>query len=282
MSILVTGASGNVGSAVAGALSAAGVEHRRAARRVRSGSSDVVAFDFTDPSTWAEAFDGVESLFLVRPPAIGNVTRDLLPAVAAARDAGVRHVVFLSLQGAEKNRVVPHATVETWLRASGMTWTFVRASFFHQNLSTTHVSDIRERDEILLPAGGGATAFVDAEDVGAVAAAALIEPAAHAGRAWTVTGPRALTYDQVAALLTTELGRPIRYRRAGIPRYARHARRTLGMPWGMVAVTTAIYTTARLGMAAHLTDDVRTVLGRDPQDFADFAHRERAVWLPTG
>ncbi|GAA1724819.1 NAD(P)H-binding protein [Isoptericola hypogeus] len=281
MTILVTGASGNVGSAVVRELEAAGADLRLAVRSPGPADGREVAFDFTDPATWRTAFDGVRSMFLVRPPAIGNVKRDLLPAVAAARDAGVEHVAFLSLQGAEKNKVVPHATVEAWLRASGLAWTFVRASFFHQNLTTTHASDVRDRDEILVPAGRGATAFVDADDVGAVAAAALLDPGRHAGRAWTVTGPRALTYAQVAEILTAELGRPIRYPRPGIPRYARHARRELGMPWGMVAVTTAIYTTARLGLAAGLTGDVRTVLGRDPIDFAEFAHRERGAWLPA-
>ena len=218
---------------------------------------------------------------MLRPPAIGNVRRDLLPAVAAARDAGIRHVVFLSLQGAERNKVVPHATVESWLRTSALSWTFVRPSFFNQNLSTTHAADIRDRNEILVPAGGGATAFVDVDDVGAVAAAALLDPAPHAGRAWTVTGPRALTYAQVADILTTELGRPITYPRPGIWRYARHAHRVLRMPWPMVAVTTAIYTTARLGLAAGLSDHVRTVLGRQPVDLGTFAHRERAAWLPA-
>ncbi|SDR81957.1 Uncharacterized conserved protein YbjT, contains NAD(P)-binding and DUF2867 domains [Paraoerskovia marina] len=273
MTILVTGASGNVGGAVTRALDAAGVTYAVAERP---------GFDFTDSSTWASTFDGVESMFLVRPPAIGNVKRDLLPSLAAARDAGVKHVVFLSLQGAEKNKVVPHAAVEAWLRESGLSWTFVRASFFHQNLTTTHVTDVRDRDDIFVPAGKGATAFVDAEDVGAVAAAALIDPAAHRDKAWTVTGPRALTYTEIAEILTQELGRPITYDRPGIWRYVRHARKVLGMPRGMVAVTTAIYTTARLGMAAGLTTEVREVLGREPIDFVEFAHRERDAWIPEG
>ena len=162
-----------------------------------------------------------------------------------------------------------------------MEWTFVRASFFHQNLYTTHVSDVRDRDAIMVPAGAGATAFVDAEDVGAVAAAALLAPAAHRNTAWTVTGPRALTYDEVAEILTGELDRPIRYARPGLISYARHARRNLGMWWGTVAVTSVIYTTARLGLAAGLSEDVRTVLGRDPIDFTQLAHRERAVWSPS-
>lgn len=279
--ILVTGATGNVGSAVLRTLTAHGAETRVAGRPGGAAdrlADDGVAFDFVDPSTWSAAFAGVESMFLLRPPAIGNVRRDLLPAVAAARDAGVRHVVFLSLQGAEKNRVVPHAAVEKWLRTSGLAWTFVRASFFHQNLSTTHAADIRDRDEIVVPAGTGATAFVDAEDVGAVAATALLEPAAHARKAWTVTGPRALTYHQIADILTDELRRPIRYTSPGLAAYLRHAHRALAMPWGMVAVTSAIYTTARLGLAAGLTADVKAVLGRDPIDFAAFAHRERLAW----
>ena len=208
--ILVTGTSGNVGGAVLRALTAAGTHPRIAVRPgLTSPPPDgAVAFDFTQPDRWSAAFAGVESMFLLRPPALGNVRRDLLPAVAAARDAGVRHVVFLSLQGAERNPLVPHATVEQWLRSSGMRWTFVRASFFHQNLSTTHAADIRDRDAIIVPAGRGATAFVDAEDVGAVAAAALLDPDRHADRAWTITGSRALTYDQVAAVLTAELAGP--------------------------------------------------------------------------
>ncbi|GAA4730518.1 SDR family oxidoreductase [Isoptericola chiayiensis] len=278
--ILVTGATKNVGAVVARELRAHGEPLRRAVRRANPEAYDEVTFDFTDPGTWSDAFDGVRSIFLVRPPALGNVRRDLLPAVAAARAAGVEHVVFLSLQGAERNKVVPHATVESWLRGSGLDWTFVRASFFSQNLSTTHAADVRDRDEIVVPAGGGATAFVDADDVGAVAAAALIDRAGHAGAAWTVTGPRSLTYEQVAQILTDELGRPIRYTRPGMLRYARHARRRLGMPWPMVAVTTAIYTTARLGLAAGLSDDVRTVLGREPVDLAEVAHRERRAWIP--
>ncbi|MDT0166426.1 NmrA family NAD(P)-binding protein [Actinotalea sp. AC32] len=293
--VLVTGATGTVGSTVVAELERLGVPVRAAMRTPRPLSpaptaghaapapttTTSVRFDLADPTSWPGAFAGVDTMFLVRPPAVGDVRRGLLPAVAAARDHGVRHVVFLSLQGAERLRVVPHATVEAWLSSSGMTWTFVRASFFHQNLLTTHLADIRDRREIPVPAGDGRTAFVDAVDVGAVAARALADPAAHRDRAWTVTGPEALTYHEVAAALSDELGTTVRYPRPGALRYARHARRTLGLPWGMVAVTTAIYTTARLGLAAGLTDDVREVLGREPTDLRAFVRRERAAWNPA-
>ncbi|GAA4890702.1 hypothetical protein GCM10025789_04060 [Tessaracoccus lubricantis] len=190
--------------------------------------------------------------------------------------------MLLSLQGAERNRVVPHATLEAWLRGSGLDWTFVRPSFFLQNLTFTHVGDIRDRGELVVPAGRGATAFVDADGVAAVVVAALLEPRAHRHRAWTPTGPEALTYAQVASILSRVLGRRIAYSSPSAVRYAAHARRTLGMPAGMVAVTTAIYTVARLGRAGGLTDDVRTVTGRDARSLEDFARRHAAEWQRVG
>lgn len=282
--VLVTGASGNVGRVVLAELRQAGVPVRAAdanperVHAIVGDAVDAVALDFTDPATWQAAYSGVDRMFVMRPPHLGNVARDMVPSLEAARAAGVRHMVLLSLQGAERNRVVPHARLESWLRGSGVAWTFVRPSFFMENLSTTHAADIRDRDEIVVPAGRGATAFVAAADVGAVAAAALRDPSAHRGRAWTPTGPEALTYDEVAAELTMALGRPVRYRRPGALAYARHASSVLGMPRGMVLVTAAIYSAARLGLAAGLTDDVRTVTGRPPISFGDWAVQHRGAW----
>jgi uncharacterized protein YbjT (DUF2867 family) len=284
--VLVTGATGNVGSRVVALLLEAGVPVRGAASsidRVRARFGDTVeavALDFTDPRTWGPAYEGVERMFLIRPPHLGKPTTQMIPSLEAAKAAGVARMVFLSLQGAERSKVVPHASIEAWLRASGIPWTFVRASFFMQNLSTTHAADIRDRDEIMVPAGGGATAFVDAGDVAAVAAQALIHPDQHHDRAWTPTGSEALTYGEVAEILSTTLHRRIRYTRPGVLAYARHAHAALGMPWAMVGVTAAIYTLARLGRAAALTHDVELVTGRPPVTFAEFADQARSSWIP--
>lgn len=285
MTVLVTGATGTVGSAVLRRLRESGVPARSAVRdpaRLPMESGPAVRFDFTDPSTWPTAFAGVQTMFLVRPPALAHVARDMLPALRAARAAGVRHVVLLSVQGAGRNPVVPHARIESWLRDSGLAWTFVRPSFFLQNLTTTHVADLRDRDELVLPAGHGRTAFVDAEDVAAVAVEALRNPAEHTGRVWTPTGPSADTYDEVVRVVSEELGRPLRYTPVGPLGWMHHARGVLRMPWPMVGVTLAIYLTARLGLADGLTDDVRTVTGREPIDLAGFVRRERAAWVRPG
>ena len=288
MTVLVTGATGNVGSVVFTLLRAANIPARAAVRpepstsqaHVAETDSATVAFDFLDSSTWDLAFEGIELVFLVRPPALSNVPRDIVPALEAARRAGVKHIVFLSLQGAESNSVVPHAKIEKWLRTSGLSWTFLRPSYFMQNLSTTHVAEIRDHSQIVIPAGKGRTALVDVNDIAAVAVEVLAHPDAHLDRAWTPTGPNAITYNEVAEILSAELGRPIRYKRPGVGHYAKHARRDLAMPWAMVLVTSAIYTVARLGRAAGLTDDVRAVTGRPPTTFAEFAHRERDAWIP--
>ena len=274
--ILVTGATGNVGAPLVEALRAEGADVRPASRRNRDARG--ACFDFADPATWEAAFDGVRSMFLVRPPEIADVARHLLPAVTYARSCGVRHVVLLSVQGAGRVPILPHAGVERWLRRSGLDWTFVRPSYFDQNLVRVFAADIRDRDEIWVPSGSGRIAFVDALDVAAVAARALLEPAAHTARAWTPTSEESLTWDEVAAVLSGVLGRPIPYRRPGLVAYCRHARTTLGFDPAMTAMTTVVHAAARLGVAGHLTDDVRAVTGRAPVSLREFALRERAAW----
>ncbi len=279
--VLVTGATGTVGAPLVEALLAAGVRVRAGSRHadmtVQPKGPEWVRFDLTDPGTWSAAFTGVRTMFLLRPPQVANVGRDVAPAMEAARAIGVRHVVLLSVQGADRLKVVPHARIEAWLRSSGMSWTFVRPSFFTQNLAQVHGAQVRAHDELLMPAGHGRTAFVDAEDVAAVAAVALLDPGAHVGRAYTPTGPEALTYTEVAEQLSDVLGRRITYRAPGLLEYARRAL-AWGMPPTMIAVTSVIYTSARLGIAAGLTDDVHAVVGRASTAVRPVLERDRAAF----
>ena len=211
--ILVTGASGNVGREVVRALTARGASVRAGVYERNDTAHlfptvETSRFDFAAPATFPAAFDGVDRLFLMRPPAISNVNRDIRPVIDYAARAGVGHVVFLSLVGAERNPFLPHARIERLLVNSGIPWTTLRCGFFMQNLDTTHRQDIVEHNDLFVPAGGGRTAFIDARDIGDVAARVLTE-AGHAGAAYALTGSESLTYGEVAAIMSAELGRPI-------------------------------------------------------------------------
>ena len=279
--ILVTGASGNVGAPLVEQLVAGGAHVLVACRdmaraRVPAGTT-AVRFDFEDPSTHAPALEGVEKLFLLRPPAITDMKRHMLPVVRAARDAGVRHIVFLSLLGVEKNPVVPHAKVERFILEAKVPHTFLRPGFFMQNLSTTHRDDIREHHELFVPAGQGRTGFIDTRDIAAVGAKVLLEEG-HEGKAYDLTGAEALTYAEAAALFTEVLGRPIRYAEPSALRFAaRWYRRDVPLPF--IAVMTAIYTVCRLGLAGTVTRDTEQLLGRAPISLRQIIQDHKACWL---
>ena len=280
--ILVTGATGNVGAAVVHLLAEGGYAVRAAVRNVatiRAPQSNVeyVPFDFEDPATYAPALSGVRRLFLMRPPALSDTERYVNPVIDAAKAADVEQIVFLSLLGAEKNPVVPHRHVEKYLEASNVAWTFLRASFFMQNLSTTHRDDIRDGDQIFVPAGDGRTSFVDVRDVAAVAVKTLTEDG-HRNKAYPLTGSEALTYGEVTQIFTNELGRPITYPRPGALAFALHMR-ARGMAWSFIAVMIGIYTTARLGLAGMVMPDIAQLLGRAPITMQQFVQDERAAWV---
>lgn len=240
----------------------------------------VVRFDFTDPTTYREAFEGVDALFLVRPPAISRVRRDLVPALSAAVGAGVEQVVFLSVLGADRNPVVPHARIESWLADAGVDATFLRASFFAQNLLEEHREEIRA-GELFVPAGNGETSFVDARDVAAVGAAVLLDGGDRTRRgrvrAYDLTGPEALEYREVARILSRDLGWEVRYANPSVLRFLWRRVRSGEAP-AKAAVMAGIYTTVRLGFAGRVTDDVRRVLGREPRDLTTFVREHRSRW----
>lgn len=276
--ILVTGATGNVGAEVVRLLLERGERVRGAVlagdTRLHAGAEPAV-FDFEDPTTFGAALVGVDRVFLMRPPHMSDASA-FEPFLAAMRERGVRQVVFLSLVGVERNPVVPHHAIEKRLKASGLGWTMIRPSFFMQNLSTTHLADIRDHGEIVVPAGGGRTSFIDVRDI-AEAAVVALTGTGHLGKAYAITGSEALTYDDCATIIAEESGRPVRYRRVSGREFARHMS-ALGHPRGFITVMRGIYLVARLRMAATVTDELRTLIGREPTSFRTFAADNAALF----
>ena len=281
--ILVIGALGNVGAEVVEQLLSTGNKVRAADRveekiRERFGSSvEAVRFDFTDPKTYEATFKGLEKMFLLRPPHITNIKRDMVPSIDTAKRAGVKHVVFLSLIGIENTKYVPHYKVETYLKEVNLQTTFLRCSFFMQNLNTTHRKEIKERNEIFVPVGNAKTSFIDARDIGAVAAVALTQHG-HADKNYDLTGSEALDYWQATNILSGVLGREIQYKNPN-PVYFLIETIRRGTPFMFALVMMGLYTSTRLGMAESVTKEVENLTGKKPITFREYANDYKQSWI---
>ena len=275
--ICICGAGGTVGSELARQLEAANVPYRATffskdkADAARARGVDAVAIDYHRPATLEAAFEGCDRLFLLAPNA-PDLLRFELNAVAAAKAAGVRHVVKQSVVGAAVatfTLAAIHRQVEQAIEASGMAWTFLRPNSFMQNLVTYMGAPIRAESAFYNASGEARISHVDVRDIAAVAVAALTGDG-HEGKAYTLTGPEALTYGELAAALSQALGRPIRH--VSLPPEAwKGGMLAAGVPEEIADRLVDLDRFYREGHASRVTDDIRQVTGRDPGPFASFA-----------
>lgn len=285
--ILITGATGNVGAETIHAVLAHPAASYQVLAAVQNPAEDrdqvpgsvktLVRLDFTNPRTFDPALEGIDRVLLVRPPQLADVTRYFAPFVAAMQRAGIKQVVFLSLQGVENNPLTPHAKIEKLITDTNLPYTFLRPSFFMQNLSTTHRNEIVKRNEIFVPAGDGKTSFVDVRDIGAVAALTLTHKE-HLNKAYELTGSEALSYYEIADILSSVLGRTITYKDPSVFRFAWRKRLQENVPLGFVLIMITLYSVAKAGRAAGLTNEIQRLLGRPPITFRQFAEDYRDVW----
>ncbi|MFN3219427.1 MAG: NmrA family NAD(P)-binding protein [Acidimicrobiales bacterium] len=275
--VLVVGSSGNLGRAVTTAALAAGLDP---IATVRSETTEPGErhLDFGAPATFAPAVAGCDAVFLMRPPAISRVGPTLNRFVDVAAAEGVGHIVFASVAGAAENPIVPHHRVEKHLGSAAIPSTILRPGFFAQNIESAYRADIVNEDRIVLPAGDGQPAFIDALDIGEVAAVALADPHAHAGKAYTLTGATAHSFDEVASKLSGLLDRTVRYEPVSPIGYVRRLR-SQGMGWSQALVQTVLHTELRRADDERITDDVARLLGRPPTSLDDYLERNREVWL---
>ena len=196
--------------------------------------------------------------------------------IDAANRAGIRQIAFLSLQGVQANRKTPHHAVEQYLRETRSPYTFLRPNFFMQNLATTYAGPIRDRGEIFVPAGRSRTAFIDARDVGRVAATTLSEPG-HIEKKYTLSGEQSLSYREVAAIMTEVLGRPIRYARPPEDEYLAQLAAD-DLPDDYIAVQKMIHRVVRLNISAFPNRTIRHLTGRPATTLRQYVTDNRPVW----
>jgi uncharacterized protein YbjT (DUF2867 family) len=285
--IVVTGATGNTGSEVVRALAARGSRVRAFVRdpgkaRDKLGENvELAVGDLADTGSVCAALKGADALLLScadDPRRVGWETA----AIDAAAAAGVRRIVKLSAVTAEPGSPVAfwdwHGQVEQHLRAFGTGWVILRSGWYMSNLLAA-ASRVAAEGRLYAPAGEAQIAMIDPRDVGAVAAAVLSNPG-HEGQTYLLTGPRAITYAQVAAGLSAATASTVEF--VDVPGdAARQAMIGDGMPGFVADQIVRMFDMLRQGVAAQVSPDVETLTGSAPRDFASFARDHARLFAPT-
>lgn len=266
---LVIGGTGKTGRRVAERLQARGVATRIASRSVGT------RFDWNDQGTWSAALEDVSAAYITYSPdlAVPGATDTIRAFVDHAVVHGVRRLVLLSGRGEEEAQAC-----ERIVQQSGVKWTVVRASWFMQNFSEGEFAGMVLDGAITLPADDVAEPFIDVNDIADVAVAALTEDG-HDGKIYEVTGPRMLTFTEVAQEIAQAAGRDVQF--VQIPKEAfSGAVAGSGAPEEVVWLLNYLFETVLDGRNAYLADGVQRALGREPADFTDFARRisSRGAW----
>lgn len=282
--ILVTGATGTVASALVSALEdKAGVKVLAAVRSaskgaaLRRGNITPIDFDFDKEATIRAALQGVDKVFLCTPFAADSVAYGKM-VTDAAKAAGVEHIVKLSAFGCDFEPGILlgrwHREVEKHIEGSGLAYTFLRPNNFMENFLNFYPPG--PDGNIYLPWGAAACSFIAAADIARVASAVL-EGSRHQGKAYTLTGPTALTIADVAGVIGEVSGRSIRY--IDVPEEAaRGAMLGLGMPAWMADGMLELHALDKAGHAAVVTGEVQEITGRAPITFPAFAQAHAARW----
>ncbi|WP_327387375.1 NmrA family NAD(P)-binding protein [Streptomyces sp. NBC_01207] len=270
---LVIGATGTTGSRTTAHLVAAGQRVKAGSRRATPlPGTDPVRFDWYDPSSFGDAVAGADRVYLVPPVGDPDPAAVMLPFLERARAAGVRRAVLLSssaiIEGGpavgQVHRALPGLFDE---------WAVLRPSWFMQNFTGTHAhaDGVRADGVIRTAAGTGRVGFVDADDIAAVAARALTDDRAP-DTDLVLTGPQALSHDDIAALLTEVTGRTVVHHQLAYEDM--RDRLAAVMPSEFATMLAAMDRSIAEGAEDRTTDTVHRLTGRPPHDFRTVVVRE--------
>ena len=273
-SILVTGGTGTTGRRLSARLAALGLPYRAATRSPKAEND--IRFDWADDTTWDAALKDVGRVYLVAPTGVPDPLPMMIPLMEFAIRSGVKRFVLLSASSLEPDGPMM-GRVHAWLRDRAPEWVVLRPSWFMQNFSERqHLESIRDEGAIYTATENGRVGFIDAEDIAAVAAKALSQSEFASGDI-VLTGPAALSYDDVARTLSDILDRPVRHRRLSVAGLAaRHV--AFGLPEAYAETLASMDASIAAGCENRVTDAVARLAGRPANALADFVAANAEVW----
>lgn len=278
---LITGVSGNVGKSVSKYFEVNNIKYiigvRNPTKVVSTINSDVRYLDFENQDSFPLALKGVEILFLIRPPQLTDVDSIFKPFIDTCKRSNVKHIVFLSLLGVEKNPFPPHYKIEKIIQKSDINFTFIRPSFFMQNLIQPHGEDIRKFSEIFIPSGNAKISFIDTNDIGEIVGICMTNDI-HMNKMYTITGPEAVTYYEVAKQMSKVMNRTITYTNPSLLKF-RKTMISRGIKKEFVNVMMLLYLTTKLGLAKQVNNVAEEILGRKPKSIYYFIIENSDLWM---
>ncbi|UYV16686.1 NmrA family NAD(P)-binding protein [Porphyrobacter sp. ULC335] len=273
--ILVTGGAGKTGQLVAGQLARRGIAARIATRRPCA--TGQVRFEWNDPATHAAALESVTGVYLVAPTDQTEHLAVMRPFLERARTQVPGRLVLLSASSLEAGGPMM-GEVHAWLSAHAALWTVLRPTWFMQNFTTQHRQAILEEGCLYSATGDGRVPFIDAADIAAVAAEALTDSALPSGE-HVLTGPEALTYDEVAYAVSARIGRAVRHCRLSANELAaRYA--GFGIPRSYALTLAGMDEAIAQGSEDRITMEVERITGRPANTLAGFLESQRDL-LPV-
>ncbi|MGK3996470.1 SDR family oxidoreductase [Sorangium sp. So ce1024] len=278
--ILVATSTGTVGKLLVEQLVEAREQVRAGTRDpakvARANGVEPVRLDLRDRSTFAGALEGVDRVFLLSPAGELSHYDLLIPFVEAALAGGQRKIVLMTASGVEYDDRVPLRQVELFIEKSGAPYVILRPTWFLDNFHTFWRGPIVNAGVLPIPAGDSRTAFIDARDIAASAVAALRSDRFDR-QAFTLTGPKALTYAEAAAVLSEVSGRPIQYVNVDDAAFIQGAVQA-GLSEAYAQYLAALFGFVRQGAAAQVSADVTTLTGRAPRTLAQYARDHKDAW----
>ncbi len=281
--ILVTGASGNIGTPLVKELQTLGADFailrsKPVSVNTTNNIENRVA-DFTDVTALTKSFSGIDTLFLLFP-LVENKIELAKNAAVAAKAAGVKHIVRSSGAGADSSSAFAlpklQGTIDDILIATDIPTTLLHPGGFMQNYVTYQSQAIKD-GTIYMADGGKSQALIDARDIAAVAARVLTNPSAHAGKAYMLTGSEDFTGAQAAETISKAIGKPVQH--ISVPTEAAVATMNQwGMPPFIVNIMDSLNKIVSAGYASGVSTDVENILGRKPRTFDAFVNENIAAW----
>lgn len=268
--VLVTGSTGTTGGLLADLLRGRGVEVAAATRRVER--AEQVRFDWSDPATFAPALDRVDAVYVVAPTDRVDQLAVMRPFLALAAERLPGMIVLLSAASLAPGGPMMGAA-HAWLRDHAPRWAVLRPSWFMQNFTGQYLQCIISEGCLYSATGDGRLPFIDAADIAAVAAAAVLTPERASGEL-VLTGPEALTYDEAAMAIAELIGLPVRHCRLSVEALARRYC-SFGLPAQYAELLAGMDGAIAEGAEDRVTTTVADVTGRAPTSLAAFLSRDR-------